>query len=313
MVETIGIPLVTQSDPGTENFGVANCHTEIRHRLDPSLADTLQHRWMRHKSNIKPEIMWSQLRRKWSPGFENILEHGRLNGLYDPANPLEKLVFLWLAIPWLQAELDAYMKQFNGSQRRADKNKILPHGIPDVITAKPERFNTTDFKVLVSPEIFDDAEAKWAPRDHPVFHLVPPEFGTLADKLYSMLGNPAVNSDSFWTVYVSLLAAFRQLPQVPDFSASIQTQGGYEEEEVPELPNLRALRHGEEGAGPQNIVYAGGLEDPPTFPGAAQSDVRIFADFSDIELEGPDDDEDVRIFADFTQVDVEREDTSEIE
>lgn len=86
----LGVPLVTQSDPGTENYGIANCHTTIRHQLDPTLKDTLQHRWMRNKSNIKPEIMWSVLRRNWSPGFENILDSGFLRGIYDPNDTVEK-------------------------------------------------------------------------------------------------------------------------------------------------------------------------------------------------------------------------------
>ncbi|KZT49991.1 hypothetical protein CALCODRAFT_445088, partial [Calocera cornea HHB12733] len=41
-----GIPLLTQSDPGTENNGMANCQTMLRHQLDPSLWDALQHQWM---------------------------------------------------------------------------------------------------------------------------------------------------------------------------------------------------------------------------------------------------------------------------
>ncbi|KAJ6573341.1 hypothetical protein B0H10DRAFT_1964050 [Mycena sp. CBHHK59/15] len=40
-----GIPLITQSDLGSENNGIANCHTVTRQRLDPSLNGTLQHRW----------------------------------------------------------------------------------------------------------------------------------------------------------------------------------------------------------------------------------------------------------------------------
>ena len=30
----LGVPIITQSDPGTENYGVANTQTLIRHRLD---------------------------------------------------------------------------------------------------------------------------------------------------------------------------------------------------------------------------------------------------------------------------------------
>jgi hypothetical protein len=88
----VGIPLVTQSDRGTENNVIANCQTVIRHRLDPSLVDTLQHRWCVDKSNIKSEAMWSQLRRQFTPGFENQLDYGLNNGLYNPDDPLEKYV-----------------------------------------------------------------------------------------------------------------------------------------------------------------------------------------------------------------------------
>jgi hypothetical protein len=84
------IPLTTQSDPGSENFGTANSHTLARHRLDPTLSDTLQHRWMRKKNNIKCEANWSIFRRDFTPGFENIFDEGVNNGLYDVDNPLEK-------------------------------------------------------------------------------------------------------------------------------------------------------------------------------------------------------------------------------
>jgi hypothetical protein len=86
----LGIPLITQSDPGGENYGIANCHTATRQRLDPSLEGTLQHRWMKDKMNIKPEATWSQMRRQFTPGFENILDAGVARGLYDVDKPLEK-------------------------------------------------------------------------------------------------------------------------------------------------------------------------------------------------------------------------------
>ena len=57
-----------------------------------------------------------------------------------------RLIFRWLAIPWLQAELDAWMRRYNSSPRRADKHKILPHGIPDIIHMKPHLYGSKDFK-----------------------------------------------------------------------------------------------------------------------------------------------------------------------
>jgi hypothetical protein len=81
---------VTQSDPGPENFGVANAQTVICHRLDPSLKDTLQHCWMVKHQNILSKIKWSVFRRDWSPGFEHTLEEGVNNGWYDINNVLER-------------------------------------------------------------------------------------------------------------------------------------------------------------------------------------------------------------------------------
>lgn len=84
------IPLVTQSDPGSENYGIANAQTTLRHMHDPALRGTIQHRWMlgRHM-NVMPEIAWRQVRTRFSPGFETLLEWGVTEGLYDRSNPLD--------------------------------------------------------------------------------------------------------------------------------------------------------------------------------------------------------------------------------
>ncbi|KAI9445613.1 hypothetical protein F5148DRAFT_1254841, partial [Russula earlei] len=187
-----GIPLITQSDCGTENNVVANCHTVTRHWLDPSLVGTLQHRWCVKKTNIKPEIAWSQLHRQFTLGFESHLDFGYNNGLYNPDDPLKKLVFHWLAIPWLQAELGAWTWRFNSSPRRADKHKLLPQGIPNIIHTKPHLYGSQDFKVVVSSDIFDKMEQEWVQPHSPVFQLVPPTFAKQITMLYQTMGEPAV-------------------------------------------------------------------------------------------------------------------------
>ncbi|PPQ85599.1 hypothetical protein CVT25_012505 [Psilocybe cyanescens] len=83
------MPLVSQSDPGSENYGIANAQTVLRHWHDSSLVGTIQHRWMRHKKNVMPEIAWSQLRHQFMPGFEDILQCGVTNDWYDIRNPLD--------------------------------------------------------------------------------------------------------------------------------------------------------------------------------------------------------------------------------
>jgi hypothetical protein len=88
----LGVPIITQSDPGTENYGVANAHTLIRHRLDPNLTNTLQHRFAHGHNNILSEIKWSVFRRDFAPGFEDILQDGVNRGWYNINDPLEKYV-----------------------------------------------------------------------------------------------------------------------------------------------------------------------------------------------------------------------------
>ena len=50
------MPLLTQSDPGIENNGIANGYTLLWYLQDPSLSTTLQHIFKGSYCNIKPEI-----------------------------------------------------------------------------------------------------------------------------------------------------------------------------------------------------------------------------------------------------------------
>ena len=59
------------------------------------------------------------------------------------------LVFRWLFIPWLQTEINAYVDRVNNTRKRADRNKVLPHGPPNDIFASPERYGCLDFKVSI--------------------------------------------------------------------------------------------------------------------------------------------------------------------
>ncbi|KAI6105965.1 hypothetical protein EDD16DRAFT_1730184 [Pisolithus croceorrhizus] len=66
VVEELGfIPLITQSDPGSENFGIANAQTMLHQWHDPALEGTLQHR------------------------FKSLLDEGVNQGWYDVDNTLQ--------------------------------------------------------------------------------------------------------------------------------------------------------------------------------------------------------------------------------
>ncbi|KAJ7775966.1 hypothetical protein DFH07DRAFT_766906 [Mycena maculata] len=214
-------PLVSQSDPGTENFGLANGHTLIRHFHDPSLRGTLQHRWMREKKNVMPEISWSQLRHRFTPGFEDILDIGVNNGWYDPDILLEALVFRW----------------------------VLPHGVPNDMAEHPGDYGVLDFKIKVEQEAINMVCALYAPPDHEVFQLVPPDFHAIITQMYAEIGQPAVTRESCWNIYLQLLGKFCILDNLYNIPQDMDAEWGYaltmarEEhaKDIELIPNLQPL------------------------------------------------------------------------
>ena len=65
--------------------------------------------------------------------------------------PIFSLLFRWIAILWLQTELDNWVKFKNTTAPRAVKNKILPRGVPALIRSRPSHFNAADFMVVYYP------------------------------------------------------------------------------------------------------------------------------------------------------------------
>ena len=86
--------MVTQSDPGSKNFGVANAQTYICHHLDPTLSGTRQHRWMIKHQGILSEIKWSVFRWDFVPRFEDILDKGVFERWYDVNDTLQKYLII---------------------------------------------------------------------------------------------------------------------------------------------------------------------------------------------------------------------------
>ncbi|KAG2033711.1 hypothetical protein BDR03DRAFT_871518, partial [Suillus americanus] len=211
-------PMVTQSDPGSENFGITNAHTMLHQWHDPTLEGTLQHCWMHTKKNVMPEITWSQLCRQFTPGFETYLDHGVESGWYDFDNTLQHLIFQWVFIPWLQRKLDGYKDCINNTAKRHDHNKVLPHGVLNLIYNSANDFGALDFKIILKPGAIDHVHNTYIDPNHAVFELVPPEFGNFIQCCYDELGRPLVNCQSAWTVYLDLhhiiSQLYEQLPQI---------------------------------------------------------------------------------------------------
>ncbi|KAG1847850.1 hypothetical protein DFJ58DRAFT_730028 [Suillus subalutaceus] len=282
-IEKLGhIPMVTQSDPGTENYGIANAHTMLRQMYDPALQGTLQHRWMRSKKNVKPEITWSQLRRRFTPGFETLLDEGVENGWYDSDNTLQHDLPLGL-IPWLQCELDRYQDRVNNTLKRPDRNKVLPHGVPNLIYESAEDFGALDFKVSVNQDAIDHVRNIYVKPDHPVFDLVPKPLNDLIQDCYDDLGRPPVTRQSAWTIYLALYHSIQhaaQTPAVVDSLTDVITNS--DEEPLPLLDNQKDLFfHGDT----DSAYYMGGIHGGH---GLNASDHRRLDELAELDEPGAD-------------------------
>jgi hypothetical protein len=92
-------------------------------------------------------------------------------------------------------------------------------------------------------------ENEWAPPDHEVFRLVPPEFDYHAQTLYAMIGSPVVNHKSIIPVFCRLRDAFlpfeAEHPLVR-YAASLDQEYDRDKNGVAIMPGLRDMRPGDE-------------------------------------------------------------------
>ncbi|PPR07577.1 hypothetical protein CVT24_007318 [Panaeolus cyanescens] len=256
-LETHGaMPLITQSDAGTENYGIANAQSFLRQYYDPQLQGTLQHRFMSGGSkNVKAEIIWSQYRRRFAPGYEDLLEKGEINGWFEVNDELDRLVHRWLFIPWLQTCLDGWVDMFNCSRKRADSNKILPHGVPNDIFQEPERYGALNFGV--DQDGLNHVRQLFAPPEHAVFQLIPPDLEPLISHTYADMGSPLVKHDTIWGIFCQLRDGVSSAIN-PDIRTIILTfeNGLQDDQDVFPVPAGRQLEGG------INVIrWDGGYED----------------------------------------------------
>ncbi|KAG2131597.1 uncharacterized protein EDB93DRAFT_1255445 [Suillus bovinus] len=175
-----------------------------------------------------------------------------MSGWYDSNNILQMMVFRWVFIPWLQRELDAYQDRANNTRKRRDRNKILPHGVPNLVYNSPEDFGALNFKITVEREALDHVRDLYINPSHVVFDLVPQPLGTLIQRCYEELGCPSVTRQSAWDMYQGLLDVLQVHEEIPSAISVFEDV----EEDLPLLENQQDLPYREENNG---TYYMGGV------------------------------------------------------
>ncbi|KAF4594308.1 hypothetical protein EYR40_009111 [Pleurotus pulmonarius] len=243
-MESGSIPLITQSDPGSENFGIAKAHTFLRHWHDPAMDGHLCHRWMKEKKNIPPEISWSQLRRRFTPGFENILDKGVHMGWYNIDDSVHKLS--WTPIDPASIHLGSVVIEI----------KFCLTASPII---SPNFLNST---IQVQEQAIAEARKLYAPPNHQVFTLVPQSFEVIISRGYTGMGSPAINRDSVWTIYCDLVkyvyADFESQNMRIDWESELEAEEAINDiQSDPEVEKLLPLV--DIGDRPDGSFYLGGV------------------------------------------------------
>ncbi|KAG2159187.1 uncharacterized protein EDB93DRAFT_1100197 [Suillus bovinus] len=179
-------------------------------------------------------------------------------------------------IPWLKTELNAYKDRVNNTTKWRNRNKVLPHGIPELIYNSPQDFGALDFKIGIEPGAIDGIRSAYINPSHTVFDLVPPTLGDHLASCYDHLGCPVITCDSIWGVYLDMLNAIQLSNDLP---AEIMPT---DDDELPLLTNHEDLHFQEDDS---SFYYMGGVRDVSHH---RQLDALLADDEPDIQLEHTD-------------------------
>ncbi|KAA1069486.1 hypothetical protein PGT21_026274 [Puccinia graminis f. sp. tritici] len=146
--EAGGIPLLLTTDCGTEtHVKMARCMMELTYtHMEISLEDAAKRmHYTKSTHNQKIESLWSQMMKQHNRAIKhNILSHIE-DGSYDDQDDVQKLLFLFLWVPVLQASVDSWVDTYNNYQKRRDHLTTLPTGVSSEFAySTPEYFGTTN-------------------------------------------------------------------------------------------------------------------------------------------------------------------------
>jgi hypothetical protein len=144
---------------------------------------------------------------------------------------------------------------------------------------------------VVPSELFDEMEALYAPPEHPVFELVPATFHNHVSEAYSAIGEPNVNMETFWEVYLRLRQQLEPHHQsLTEVLTSCHNQD--DSVDIPLLPNMEQFRLGQPLDLGSNGSYIGGLDFEALPDGMRELAAEYAAFTTDDEADSSGDNED---------------------
>lgn len=133
-------------------------------------------------------------------------------------------------------------------------------------------------KILVPVDLIEVMRSRYAPPNHEVFQLVPPEFHTDAERVWTTIESPEITQLSLWNIFIAMKQTFTtHFASIIELPFIVRESGwnGGESDEIKLFENLAPANLYQ--SIPQEILDGySGVEFP--------DDISIYADITDNEV-----------------------------
>ncbi|KAF7371801.1 hypothetical protein MVEN_00036800 [Mycena venus] len=155
------------------------------------------------------ESFWCWLKENMGLNLKSTILIGKEERIFSPNVEFYLPLFYWIFIPLLQAQLDAFRIYWNHHRVRSQKDKNMPSGhVPADAFNHPQNFGGLECRIPIPKAAVNDMRKmiteEIGPRDA---HLswFNPEFGQLAEAIYTQIGEPALSLETAWDVFQNML------------------------------------------------------------------------------------------------------------
>jgi len=210
LVERHGCPRVVRCDPGTENAGICRAQLFLRMHHSDSKAGPASFWRGKSTQNQRIEKWWSVLRGRhtqwWMTMFRELMQELQV----DLSNNVERSLLAFVFAPFLEAELQAFVRMWNSHRQRTDRLVRTPRGRPNELFFNPVRFGSDSKLLPADPARLAFCRAKLVKDAKPFFtsdfaQAIQPA----VEQALEAAGSQAITMDNAHTVFATLLASYR--------------------------------------------------------------------------------------------------------
>lgn len=205
------VPFSTRSDCGTETVEAVSYQYKLHEILGTNLDIKTTHKYVRSVHNIKIESAWAVFRKSIGHSLELLLESGVKEGIYNPNNLLQRYIFWFLFLPFIQETLDTYAELADNKPRQISKiGHILPRAAPNLVYYNPTTYEAEDcgFKYDCDVQYFIENAIDQAKADPEIAQFAPSDFLEAAAIVMTQIGNPALTYNNIWDIFQKVRQQF---------------------------------------------------------------------------------------------------------